>query len=564
MMGVSSQLKKVEKYLDNISCNIFNSAYSNLPNDKIITSFDIFRPKDNIIIDPIIDNEIPLIVKNVNNNNNIKPVSKFITYSKSDISYSTIELAIYNSNLYYYYDSDDMNNNIKSSIEIATCNDKNNRNTILDFNILNNGSYKNFLKFVNTNSSSGDIVSSTAHIGIGDNKNSNILLHIDGNSKYGMQITNRSYPASINLVNTEGGKDIYYNISGGDYYNNNKFSIGVAVKNHNNYDPDIKNIFTIDAFKNNELRKGVRFGFNEDFSNINNLNNTNNATFVINSEYNNTSTSIANRYSYDHIYSGSVNIDYKNISLLTSSNWNNTIKTYNNVITQNINIFPEIDNDNNKINTSDTLKEDFIVKKNNILSSRLFYTTIHSDINYTNNYSNLIITYEDYNNYNINSEYLPQISKYDNNIYNNIIEILPKKLIESVNDDLISEEHYDEKNIEHNIQYTLSNRDMEINYQYNNKYKKSLKINYNIQISNDTITNSFIDNSNYINVSNNIITTLLPFDNSKHINNIIYTDIHKSKIFIDENNQETYNAYSNLYLKTVTKNIIGLPITVPS
>ena len=75
--------------------------------------------------------------------NDDNPVTKFITYSKSNICYSMIELAIYNSNLQLIDDSQDKVNNIKNSIQISVGN--NNSNTSLDFNVYNNNAYKNLL-----------------------------------------------------------------------------------------------------------------------------------------------------------------------------------------------------------------------------------------------------------------------------------------------------------------------------------------------------------------------------------------------------------------------------------
>jgi hypothetical protein len=557
LKALSSNLQKVDKYFNYTSSDIINSAYNNNSSDKIITTFDIFRPKESIIIDPITTGDIPLVIKNINNTTDRKPSTKFVTYSKNNVSYSSIELAIYNSNLYYFNDSDDMNNNIKSSIEISTRDDRINSNTILDFNVFNNNDYKNFLRFVNYTDGSGDIINTTTHLGLGDSKNSNILLHIDGNAKYGMQITNTSHPASINLVNSSGGNDIYHSISGGDDNNMHKFTIDVASKNYTNYDPILKNVFTIDAVENYTLRNGARFGFNEDFNNINLVNNVNNATLVINSEINNSSTAITNRYSYDHIYSGSVDILYENVSLVASSILNDGpgTNTYTSYAVQNITEFPELDADNNIINTSDSIKEDFVIRKNYTLSKNLFYTTIHDNINYKNNYSNLVINYNNYNNYQLITENVSEISKYNNTIYNNLFEIIPKKIVDNVNDDLIVNDSTQEIVITSNISHTLSNRILEINYTYNNTYKKSDNINYNIVI-NSELHDEIKGNSNYINISNNIITTLEPFDFNKPITDLIYTDLRQERIYIADNNLPEYIAYSNLYLKTLTNNII--------
>ena len=557
LKALSTNLEKVDKYFNYVSSDILN-GYNNISSDKIVASFDIFRPKENIIIDPINLNEIPLVVKNINNTTIRRPSTKFITYSKNDISYSSIELAIYNSNFYYFNDTNDMNENVKSSVEISTSYDINNSNTILDFNVLNNANYKNFFRIVNTTDDSGDIINSTTHLGLGDSKNSNILLHIDGSAKYGMQITNTSHPASINLVNSSGGNDIYHSISGGDETNMHKFTIGIDSKNYNNYDPTLKNVFTIDAIENFNLRNGARFGFNEDFNNVNIVNNVNNATLVINSEINNSSVAITNRYSYNHIYNSSVDIVYENVSLSSSYIWNNINKSYRSYIVQNITDFPEEDSDNNIINIDDSLKEDFVIKEEKILSQKLFYTTIINNINYKNYYSNLVTNYNDYDDYKLDAEYVSETSKYDNTINNNLLEIIPKKIVDNINDDLIVNNNIEEITINKNILHTLSGRNIEINYKYKNKYKKSDVINCNI-IINSEVRNEKINDSNYINISNNIIYTLEPFDPGKYVTELIYSDLRQERIYITDNALSTlpqYIEYSNLYLKTLTNNII--------
>ncbi len=106
-----------------------------------------------------------------------------------------------------------------------------------------------------------------------------------------------------------------------------------------------------------------------------------------------------------------------------------------------------------------------------------------------------------------------------------------------------------------NLSHTLSNRDIEINYLYYNNYKKSQNVNYNATITSE-LRDEIVGDSNYINVSNNIITTLEPFDVNKSTINLIYTEFHQKKIFITENNLQENNAYSNIYLRTFTKNIL--------
>ena len=564
--GVTAQLEKVDKYVDKyfnyISCNILNNAYNNSLN-KIITSFDIFRPKDNIIIDCINNNEIPLIVKNVNNDNEDeteewKPAAKFITYSKKDISYSSIELSIYNSNYYHVNDADDIaGDNIRSSVEISTC--YKNNNTILDFNVLNSGSHKNFLRFVNNTDGGGDIINTIAHLGIGESVNSNILLHIDGNAKYGMQITNTSYPATINLVNSEGGKDVYHSISGGDVNNKNIFTIDVAAKSYNEYNPDLFTVFSIDAFNNYKLRKGARFGFNNTdiYSSEENANNVNKATVVINSEYDNSATTITNRYTYDFIYESSVNIAYSNVYFASTSNWDNDSKIYNSSMKQSIITLPNIDDNGIEINPTNSARDDFVISKNNILTSRLFYTTIHDNIEYENNYSNLEISCLNYD-YGFVANIEAFGSVYTNTYSNNLFNIAPRKIIDIYNDLNVDEESLEtvEINITTDISHDLSGRNLEFNYSYYNQYRKSLNIDYDIAIT-SLLTHDVISDSNYINVSNSIVTKLLPFDENSLVINKIYTELNEERIDIDNDIENSvYIEYSNLYLRTLTTNIV--------
>jgi hypothetical protein len=126
MKALSSNLQKVDRYINYISASSeANNGYSQTDN-KIAMSIDILRPKENIIIDAVENEKIPVIIKNMNDEN---PVTKFITYSKSNICYSMIELAIYNSNLQLIDDTLDKANNIKNSIQISLGN--NNSNTLL-------------------------------------------------------------------------------------------------------------------------------------------------------------------------------------------------------------------------------------------------------------------------------------------------------------------------------------------------------------------------------------------------------------------------------------------------
>jgi hypothetical protein len=311
-----------------------------------------------------------------------------------------IELAIYNSNLQLIDDSQDKVNNIKNSIQISVGN--NNSNTSLDFNVYNNNAYKNFLRFMNKVSDNGDANSTIAHLGLGTDKSSNILLHIDGNEKYGLQITNNKYPATINLLNSE-GKNVYHTISGGDFHNNHKFTIDVSSSLPNNTinEPILTNVFTIDAFKYNEdKRRGARFGFNENFLT------DNNQTFVIKSDYDTVPMAITSRYSYEYMFNSVVKIDYNNVSIdLLSSNWNNNNKKYFSLYKQNISTLPSVDDNLNPITSNNIKDEEFIFKTSNTISKNLSYISVHSNINYPYFFSNLNINYLSFNqNFNITTD----------------------------------------------------------------------------------------------------------------------------------------------------------------
>ena len=65
MKALSSNLKRVDRYINYISGNGIDTGYSASTN-KIAMSIDILRPKENVIIDPVENQEIPVIIKNMN------------------------------------------------------------------------------------------------------------------------------------------------------------------------------------------------------------------------------------------------------------------------------------------------------------------------------------------------------------------------------------------------------------------------------------------------------------------------------------------------------------------
>jgi hypothetical protein len=546
MKALSSNLRRVDRYINYISGNGIDTGYSASTN-KIAMSIDILRPRENVIIDSVENEKIPVIIKNMNDDN---PTTKFITYSKSNICYSMIELAIYNSNLQLVDDAIDKQNNIRNAIQMSVGN--NNSNTYLDFNVYNNDSYKNFLRFINTVSDNGDANSTIAHLGLGTDKSSNILFHIDGNEKYGLQITNNRYPASINLLNSE-GKNIYHTISGGDLHNNHKFTIDVSSANVDdlNNEPVMTNVFTIDAFQyNGEKRKGSRYGFNEDFtSNIN-------QTFVIKSDYDTVPMAITSRYSYEYMFNSTVKIDYDKVIFdILSSNWNNNSKTYFSFYKQDITELPQIDANNNVI-TSNNLEDDgFIFKRNNLISKNLSYITVHSNINYPYFFSNLDIDYMPLNNqtFSINNDSVKD--KY-NLTKENDFSLVPQGIFYSSNDD-IKPSDISEKILATSDTAVFNVYDSNIlfNYEYINRYIISDHISCNISISVSSNIER-INNSNYFNISNYITTTFgttaQPFNEQENVMVHTYMDYNQNAI----NLNVKFLEYSNIFLNTYTTNIL--------
>ena len=546
MKALSSNLKRVDRYINYISGGGVDTGYSASTN-KIAMSIDILRPRENVIIDPVENQKIPVIIKNMNDDN---PTTKFITYSKSNICYSMIELAIYNSNLQLVDDAIDKQNNIRNAIQMSVGN--NNSNTYLDFNVYNNDSYKNFLRFVNRVSDNGDANSTIAHLGLGTDKSSNILFHIDGNEKYGLQITNNKYPASINLLNSE-GKNIYHTISGGDLHNNHKFTIDVssATVDDLNNEPVMTNVFTIDAFEyNGDKRRGARYGFNEDFaSNIN-------QTLVIKSDYDTVPMAITSRYSYEYMFNSTVKIDYDKVLFdILSSNWNNASKTYFSFYKQAITELPAIDANNNVI-TSNNLQDDgFIFKTNNLISRNLSYITVHSNIAYPYFFSNLDIDYMPLNNLIFNIETDSVKDKYYL-FKENDFSLVPQGIFYSSNDD-IKPSDISEKMLSVNDKavFNVYNSNILFNYEYINRYIISDNISCNIAISVSSNIRK-INNSNYFNISNYITTTFgtanQPFNALENVMEHTYMDYHQNAI----NLNLKFLEYSNIYLNTYTTNVL--------
>ena len=312
-------------------------------------------------------------------------------------------------------------------------------------------------------------------MGLGTDKSSNILLHIDGNEKYGLQITNNQYPASINLLNSE-GTNVYHNISGGEFQNNYKFTIGVSSSNNGPNEPILTDVFTIDAFKYNaEKRKGARFGFNEDFKS-----NTT-QSFVLNTDYDTAAMGIKSRYSYEYMFNSTVKINYDDVSIdPISSNWNNNNKVYSSSYKQNISQLPPLDDNDYPIISSD-ITDDFIFKTLNVISNNFSYITVHSNINYQYFFSNLNINYFN-NSLNLNSDsVIDDFTLTRNNDFN----LIPKYIFYSSNDDIKPYDIVVKQSIINNqAQFNIDNSNIFFDYTYTNKYNLAENISSNVVIIN--------------------------------------------------------------------------------
>ena len=139
------------------------------------------------------------------------------------------------------------------------------------------------------------------------------------------------------LLYTGGTCNIYHTLSGATFDNNYRFSIDVANKSTFN-EPESSNVFIIDAFDGNNIRKGARFGFNDDILE---------ESFVIKTDYDTSAMAITSRYTSDFVFDSDVNISHEYLILKTSSNWNNDDKEY--IVTYNYGVsdFPNIDNNSN-------------------------------------------------------------------------------------------------------------------------------------------------------------------------------------------------------------------------
>jgi len=546
---------------------------SDSENNIIALNFRLLTPDSSLIIHPKTNANmsIPLIIKQVNNDFS---VAKFITYEIADKSKtsSSIELGIYNVNNLALDDNIDKITNTSNMVQLKLMKNDNNASIFnMNFYNTNTKTYNNFINFKSNNDATGNLINMQAHFGLGNNiNNSNIGFHIDGSEKYGLQITNNNKPASINLVNTGGDTNTIHTIYGGNLSNNYKFSINTARGSIYNETLSENNVFTIDAFDNQGIkRNGARFGFNDE-------NPT--ESFVINSEYDNSALSVYNRYTSEYISDSIVSVKRIDVKITEPvTNWTNLYQKYISDYNFNINVTNTVDDFLNSITDDDKNDPDFIFKKKITSTKQLIYETNYINIPITYYSSNISINYLNYNGNDSLSKYttttetdIININQLYNSGNNCNIQILPS-LSYDINtisaENISSNSHSISYNIDKSLALTRVNEEAEtenynlsynFNFTYLNRYLIADHITCNITILPGTTVPNIIENNS------NIIT----------INNIIYTDIYKYEdtdplVFVNSdsiysienlntNTIKLGNSFvnSNIFLKTNTKNII--------
>ena len=572
------RLKKVEgltelaNYIDVVS--VSNVIYKNIIEYSDIEYSGkniIFKPTKSIIVDSMINTDIPLVVKQ---NNDAYSVAKFITYTSNVLmgggaaayhNYSALELGIYKYNDFTTnYDKD--NNNIKNMVQILVSNNNHINtagNTNLTFsyykNDSNNDFYHPFVEFNNSFSKT------YMHLGQGDSGyNSNISLHIDDDNKYGIQITNTYNPVKVCMVNIAGDRNKYNIISSGGINNNFRFTIDAAVV-ASNIEPgasDLVNMLTIDPYTTGiNLRDGVRYGFNE----------TNpDQTFSMNSEYDEQTMLINARYTKDYVYTKAT-VDANNIVLTHTSNanilWDNDAKIYGTQFVNRIlpEYLPAFDVEGVKIENNDT-----VVYKTLENSKTVSYLSKHSNIplTYQFTHSNATIINRDYSSrftkinatptYNIEYNKDTSVTFIEND--KELFNITPA-LSDSRNEIIGMDEMRLINNPTSNIfDITVNNNITSRNYYlsciFNNTYNIPSHL-AGITTSNTVFTSNYRrivdvargETSNIITL-NNEIYSYLPRINANN-----WT---VAKLFVNKNviKLDDINSLSNVYVDSLTSNIV--------
>jgi len=582
------RLKKLEgltelaNYIDVVS--VSNVIYKNIIeyNDIEYSGKNIiFKPTKSIIVDSIVNTDIPLVVKQ---NNDAYSVAKFITYTSNVLTqagpntntnhyhdYSALELGIYKYNDFTVDYEKDNNNNIKNMVQILVSNNNHINtagNTNLTFsyykNDSNNDLYHPFVEFNNSFSKT------YMHLGQGESGyNSNISLHIDDDNKYGLQITNTYNPVKMCMVNIAGDRNKYNIISSGGIDNNFRFTIDAAVVGAN-VDPggsDLVNMLTIDPYTTGiNLRDGVRYGFNE----------TNpDQTFSMNSEYDEQTMLINARYTKDYVYTKAT-VDANNIVLThtpSSNIWDNTTKTFETLFVNRIlpEHLPVFDVEGNKIENIENIENnDTVVYK--LLENRktVSYLSRHSNINLTYQFthSNINITNRDYSTritkINATPKYSIDFNKDTSTTFiendKELFNITPA-LSDSRNEVIGLDEMRIVNNQTSNIfnitvNNNITSRDYNLSCIFNNTYNVPSYLT-GITTSNTVFTSNYRrivdiargETSNIISL-NNEIYSYLPRIN---VNNWTV-----AKLFVNKNviRLDDINSLSNVYIDSLTSNIV--------
>jgi len=546
---------------------------TNAENNIIALNFSLLTPDTSLVIHPKTSENmsIPLIIKQTNNDFS---VAKFITYEIADKekTSSSIELGIYNIDNGLFNDNIDKLTNTSNMVQLKIMKNDNNASKFnMSFYNTNTKTYNNFIKFKSNNDIAGNLINTQAHFGLGNNiNNSNIGFHIDGNDKYGLQITNNNKPASINLVNTGGDTNTIHTIYGGNHANNYKFSINTSRGSIYNESLSEKNVFTIDAFDNQgNNRNGSRFGFNDE-SPV--------ESFVIKSEYDNSALSVYNRYTSQYLSDSIVSVKGIDVQITEPETyWTNITQKYISDYNFNINVTNVVDDFLNSITEEDRNDPDFIFKTRIASTKELIYDTNYVNIPITYYSSNISINYINYDGNNNLSKYNTTIDVDKitiNQSYNSgdncNIHILP---LLSYDINTISAENISVKShsINYNIDKTLAltklneqaetenyNLPYNFNFTYLNKYLIADNITCNIIILPGlNVDNIIVDNSNIITINNIIHTDIYKHEDTDPLvfvnNDSIYsiTNLNTNTIKLQDSFTNT-----NIFLKTNTHNII--------
>ena len=568
-------LTELSKYIDVVA--VSNLIYKNVIdyNDIEYSGKNIiFKPVQSIVVDSIVNTNIPFVVKQ---NNDRLSTAKFITYSSNYImdntihnshDYSAIEMGIYRFNDFNVGYDRNRNTNIKNMVQILVSNNNlvNTENTNLTFsyykNDSNNDFYHPFVEFNNSFSKT------YMHLGQGTSGyNSNISLHIDDDNKYGLQLTNTYNPVKINMVNIAGDRNKYTTICSGDEENNYRFTLDVAVLDAGT-EPDKNNMFnilTIDPYTTGfNLRDGVRYGFNETAPM---------QTMTINSEYDEQPVLINARYTKDYIYThaivNSCNVVFEGIDR-TGNGWDNNTKVFNTAIRSSIppEYVPTYD-----IFGSNIDNKNAVVYKTLHAEKDITYLSLHSNINLTYKFTetnanilnggysvrnikiNTIPTYRiEFNKENLleNDSALFRITPYLSDSQNEVIGLDEMQLV-----------NHQTSNV---FDITLNNNIV------SNNYKLSCIFNniYNVPsyLTGITTSNTFFSSnyamivdtvrgrtSNIISVRNEIYSYLPKVNlNTKNISKVF---VNKNLIKLDDN-----YSLSNIYIESITSNVVCYNFTM--